>query len=123
MAAMRVVAVFTAALPWLVAFGAAALCEDASAEKIAAGREFAGRACGTCHLVAQGGADDPARHRSAPNLSVVAQRQRVTEAALRKLLAANHHNFRASSAIPDHMVTDDQTEGLIAYALSLKSTD
>jgi mono/diheme cytochrome c family protein len=112
-----------AAFALLAAFAPTARAGDGLPEKIAAGREFASRACGTCHLVAQEGAETPARRPSAPALAAVAQRPEVTETSLRKLLAANHHNFRASSALPNHAVSDDQTEGLVAYLLSLKSAN
>jgi len=108
-----------AALALLAAL-ASAQADDA---KIAAGREFASRACGTCHLVAQESAGTPARRPSAPDLAVVAQRPRVTEISLRKLLAANHHNFRASSALADRTVSADQADGLVAYMLSLKTAN
>jgi mono/diheme cytochrome c family protein len=107
----------------LAALASAAQADDAPAEKIAAGREFASRACGTCHLVAQESAGTPARRPSAPDLAVVAQRPRVTEISLRKLLAANHHNFHASSALADHTVSADQADGLVAYMLSLKTAN
>jgi mono/diheme cytochrome c family protein len=94
---------------------------DAPAEKIAAGLEFARAACGTCHLVAQEGAEAATRRPAAPDLAVLAQRPRVTETSLRKLLIANHHNFRASNAIPNHAISDSQTDALVAYMLSLKS--
>jgi len=112
-----------AAFALLVAFAPAARGEDGSPEKIAAGRAFASRACGTCHLVVQEGAETPARRPSAPDLAAVAQRPRVTETTLRKLLAANHHNFRASGAVANRTMSDDQAEGLVAYMLSLKSAN
>jgi cytochrome c553 len=112
-----------AVLALLAAFGSAAQAEDAPTERIAVGREFASRACGTCHLVAQEGTGTPGRRSFVPDLAVVAQRPRVTEISLRKLLAANHHNFRASSAVADHTVSADQADGLVAYMLSLKTAN
>jgi len=61
-------------------------------EQVAAGRKFASRVCGACHVVTQQRDELPVLAQPGPSFAVLAQRPLLTETSLREFLGSNHRD-------------------------------
>jgi mono/diheme cytochrome c family protein len=91
------------------------------ADQIAAGREFAHRVCGACHVVTQQGDELPVLSPPGPSFAVLAQRPQLTEPALRDFLASNHGGMGPHEAMPNPRLADYQIDEIVAFMMSLKA--
>jgi mono/diheme cytochrome c family protein len=76
------------------------------------GRALANQVCSECHAVGLGGGGSP--NALAPRFEAVAATPGMTAMALNAFLHTSHRNM------PNLLLTADQTNGIIAYILSLK---
>jgi mono/diheme cytochrome c family protein len=76
------------------------------------GRTLANQVCSECHAV--GPADSRSPNALAPRFEAVAATPGMTAMALNAFLHTSHR------AMPNLLLTADQTNGIIAYILSLK---
>jgi mono/diheme cytochrome c family protein len=102
----------------------AGLASSAQAEiggaQIAAGRKFAARVCGACHVVEQQRDELPVLAPPGPSFAVLAQRPHLTEAWLREFLASNHRSLGPHEAMPNPRLADYQIDEIVAFMMSLK---
>jgi mono/diheme cytochrome c family protein len=110
----------TVALALLQPFARCARADDAAAERIAAGRKFAARVCGACHVVTSDPDEIPLRRVPAPSFTDLAKRSNVTEPMLRRVLAS-HHGLGSAQTMPNPRLADYEVDEVVAYLLSLKS--
>jgi mono/diheme cytochrome c family protein len=105
----------------------AALTPDAaraatpSADQIEAGRQFAHRVCGACHVVTQQRDELPVLAPPGPSFAVLAQRPLLTEQGLREFLGENHRSMGPHEAMPNPRLADYQIDEIVAYMMSLKA--
>lgn len=92
----------------------------AGADQIAAGREFARRVCGACHVVTPQGGEFPVLSPPGPGFAVLAQRPQLTEPALRDFLTSNHGGMGPHEAMPNPRLADYQIDEIVAFMMSLK---
>ena len=52
---------------------------------------------------------------------MLAQRPRLTEAALREFLGSNHRNLGPAAAMPNPRLADYQIDEIVAFMMSLKA--
>lgn len=91
-------------------------------DQIAAGRTFAGRVCGACHVVEQQRDELPVLAPPGPSFAVLAQRPQLTEASLREFLGSNHRSMGPHEAMPNPRLADYQIDEIVAFMMSLKAT-
>lgn len=108
-------------LALIAGFAPGALAQKPAADQIAAGRDFAHRVCGACHVVAQQRDELPVLAPPGPSFAVLAQRPRLTEAALREFLGSNHRSLGPAGAMPNPRLVDYQIDEIVAYLMSLKA--
>jgi mono/diheme cytochrome c family protein len=104
-------------LPYLsiMSIGAALAAQQARAQEfgnLQQGRALAQQVCAECHAV--GPADARSPNALAPRFEAVAATPGMTAVALNVFLHTSHR------AMPNLVLTPDQTNGIIAYILSLK---
>jgi mono/diheme cytochrome c family protein len=104
----------------------AALISVAQAEApnndlVAAGRKFAQRVCGACHVVTPQRAELPVLAPPGPSFVALAQRPLLTEPALREFLASNHGSMGTHEAMPNPRLADYQIDEIVAFMMSLKA--
>jgi mono/diheme cytochrome c family protein len=104
-------------LPYLsfMVIGAAVAAQQVHAQEpgdLERGRALAQQVCAECHAV--GPADARSPNVLAPRFEAVAATPGMTGAALNAFLHTSHRNM------PNLILTADQTNGIIAYILSLK---
>ena len=92
----------------------------AGADQIAAGREFARRVCGACHVVTPQGGEFPVLSPPGQGFAVLAQRPQLTEPALRDFLTSNHGGMGPHEAMPNPRLADYQIDEIVAFMMSLK---
>jgi mono/diheme cytochrome c family protein len=95
--------------------GAAIAAQPAHAQEfgdLQQGRALAQQVCAECHAV--GAADARSPNAQAPRFEAVAATPGMTAAALNAFLHTSHR------AMPNLVLTPDQTNGIITYILSLK---
>ncbi len=83
------------------------------------GRQEAAELCGGCHRVARDGTPKPpamADDTIAPDLTERARDPAITELALRSYLRTSH------PVMPNIRLTEEQTDDIVAYLLSLKGS-
>jgi mono/diheme cytochrome c family protein len=90
-------------------------------DQIAAGRKFAGRVCGACHVVEQQRDELPVLAPPGPSFAVLAQRPQLTEASLREFLGSNHRAMGSHEAMPNPRLADYQIDEIVAFMMSLKA--
>jgi mono/diheme cytochrome c family protein len=98
-----------------VVIGAALVAPQVHAQDLGdlqQGRALAQQVCSECHAV--GPADPRSPNALAPRFEAVAATPGMTAMALNAFLHTSHR------AMPDLVLTADQTNGIIAYILSLK---
>lgn len=117
MAILKSAIVAAALLTGLASLAQAA--EVASADQVAAGRDFARRVCGACHVVTRPD-EIPLLTPPGPSFAVLAQRPSLTEQALRQFLASNHRGMGPNEAMPNPRLADYQIDRIVAFMLSLK---
>ena len=109
----------------LILIFVAGLASPAQAEtpddQIAAGRKFAGRVCGACHVVEQQRDELPVLAPPGPSFAVLAQRPHLTDAWLREFLGSNHRNMGPHQAMPNPRLADYQIDEIVAFMMSLKA--
>jgi mono/diheme cytochrome c family protein len=76
------------------------------------GRVLARQVCAECHAVRRGDVRSP--NSSSPSFAAIASTPGMTAIALNVFLHTSHRNM------PNLILTTDQTNGIIAYILSLK---
>ncbi|MGZ5873268.1 MAG: c-type cytochrome [Bradyrhizobium sp.] len=101
------------------ALGSAAQAETPNGNLAAAGRDFAQRVCGACHVVTP--QREPVLSPPAPSFVVLAQRPLLTEPALREFLASNHGTMGPHEAMPNPRLVDYQIDEIVAFMMSLKA--
>ncbi len=89
---------------------------------IAAGRDFAQRVCGACHVVTPQREELPVLSPPATSFAVLAQRPSLTEQSLREFLTSNHGSMGPREAMPNPRLVDYQIDEIVAFMLSLKAT-
>jgi len=94
---------------------------ETQGDQIAAGRKFAGRVCGPCHVVEQQRDELPVLAPPGPSFAVLAQRPQLTEATLREFLGSNHRTMGPHEAMPNPRLADDQIDEIVAFMMSLKA--
>lgn len=110
-------AILTLALSAAVA--PAARAETPNGNLAAAGRDFAQRVCGACHVVTP--QREPLLSPPAPSFVVLAQRPLLTEQALREFLGSNHGTMGPRDAMPNPRLVDYQIDEIVAFMMSLKA--
>jgi mono/diheme cytochrome c family protein len=78
----------------------------------AAGRHFAREICAACHAVEKG--DKMVSLAGAPPFQEVADDPAASEVSLRVFLRSPHENM------PDLILSDEETDNVVAYILSLR---
>ena len=116
---IRRIAIVTLVLS--ASLAASAQAETPAGEQVAAGRNFARRVCGACHVVTQQRDELPVLAPPGPSFAVLAQRPRLTEAALREFLGSNHRNLGPAAAMPNPRLADYQIDEIVAFMMSLKA--
>jgi mono/diheme cytochrome c family protein len=99
-----------------------AQAETPDADHVAAGRNFARRVCGACHVVMQQRDELPVLAPPGPSFAVLAQRPLLTEQALRDFLGSNHRAMGPHEAMPNPRLADYQIDEIVAFMMSLKAT-
>ena len=108
---------FASSLIFLLAAGAAAAQEKPADP--AAGREFALKVCGNCHVVEKGQA--PILRPPAPSFSSIVARRDFDEAQLRRFLSTPHGNLGRARKMPNPELADFEIDKVAAYLAQLKS--
>lgn len=91
-----------------------------TSELVAAGRSFAQRVCGACHVVTPLSKEVPLLSPPGPSFAALAQRPLLTEQALREFLASNHGTMGPHEAMPNPRLVDYQIDEIVAFMMSLK---
>jgi mono/diheme cytochrome c family protein len=112
-------AIVTSALFATLASGVPA--QTPAADQIEAGRKFAGRVCGACHVVEQQRDELPVLAPPGPSFAVLAQRPQLTEASLRDFLGSNHRGMGPHEAMLIPRLADYQIDEIVAFMMSLKA--
>jgi len=108
----------------VVGFSALALAaptSSAAAAHAAEGRELTQSACGPCHAVSPDSREAPILRPPASSLLDVVRRSSFSEGFLRRFLASGHGRNAPPGATPHPALTDEQTDAVVAYILSLKT--
>ena len=105
----------------LSSLAAGAQAETPAGDQIAAGRNFAHRVCGACHVVTQQRDELPVLAPPGPSFAVLAQRPLLTDPALREFLGSNHRNLGPAAAMPNPRLADYQIDEIVAFMMSLKA--
>ena len=90
-----------------------------NSDLVAAGRDFARRVCGACHVVTA--QREPVLSPPAPSFVALAQRPSLTEQALRQFLGSNHGTMGPQEAMPNPRLVDYQIDEIVAFMMSLKA--
>jgi mono/diheme cytochrome c family protein len=98
-----------------------AQAEAPGSEQIEAGRKFAGRVCGACHVVTQQRDQLPVLAQPGPSFAVLARRPLLTEQSLREFLGSNHRDLGPAQAMPNPRLADYQIDEIVAFMMSLKA--
>ena len=101
-----------ALLGGLVLIGSLALAVAQEMGDAKAGLTYAEYVCAECHAVGSGQRRSP--HERAPSFQIVAEARGMTATALRVWFQTPH------PSMPNLMLTDQQSDDLVAYILSLK---
>lgn len=109
------------ALMLLAGLAASAQAETPTGDQIAAGRKFAHRVCGACHVVAQQRDELPVLAPPGPSFAVLAQRPLLTEQSLREFLGSNHRRMGPHEAMPNPRLADYQIDEIVAFFMTLKA--
>ncbi len=110
------------AIPALILSAALVSAAEAAtpdSDRVAAGREFAQRVCGACHVVSP--QDEPVLSPPASSFATLAQRPSLTEQALRQFLATNHSTVGPHEAMPNPRLVDYQIDEIVAFMMSLRA--
>ena len=118
---LRSSALLTLTLMLSAVLASAAQAETPNSAVVAAGRDFAQRVCGACHIVTPQRAEPPVLSPPAPSLAELAQRPLLTEQALREFFASNHGTVGPREAMPNPRLVDYQIEEIVAFMMSLKA--
>jgi mono/diheme cytochrome c family protein len=105
----------------LVGLATGAQAETPDVDQVTAGRNFASRVCGACHVVTQQRDELPVLSPPGPSFAVLAQRPLWTEAALREFLGSNHRGMGPHEAMPNPRLADYQIDEIVAFMMSLKA--
>jgi mono/diheme cytochrome c family protein len=103
------------------AFASTARAETPDSELIAAGRSFAQRVCGACHVVTPQSKETPLLSPPGPSFAALAQRPLLTEQTLREFLASNHGTMGPHEAMPNPRLVGYQIDEIVAFMMSLKA--
>ena len=105
----------------LAGLASSAQAETPNADQVAAGRKFASRVCGACHVVMQQRDELPVLAPPGPSFAVLAQRPLLTEQVLREFLGSNHRSMGPHEAMPNPRLADYQIDEIVAFVMSLKT--
>jgi mono/diheme cytochrome c family protein len=105
----------------LAGIGSPAQAQALNGDQVAAGRNFARRVCGACHVVEQQRDELPVLAPPGPSFAVLAQRPHLTGASLREFLGSNHRNMGPHEAMPNPRLADYQIDEIVAFMMSLKA--
>ncbi|HXY59122.1 MAG TPA: c-type cytochrome [Methylocystis sp.] len=98
---------------------AAAAAREKPEDLAAAGRDFALKVCGNCHVVEKG--QTPILRPPAPSFSSIVKRQDFSEAWLRQFLSAPHGNLGGAGKMPNPRLADFEIDKVAAYLAELKN--
>ncbi len=104
-----------------LAFVSPARAETPNGDLVAAGRSFAQRVCGACHVVTPQSRELPLLSPPGPSFAALAQRPLLTEQTLREFLASNHGTMGPHDAMPNPRLVDYQIDEIVAFMMSLKA--
>jgi mono/diheme cytochrome c family protein len=106
-------------VPLLLLAGFSSPARAGTPDLVAAGRNFAGRVCGACHVLTRD--ELPVLSPPGPSFAVLAQRPSLTEPALREFLGSNHRGLGPHEAMPNPRLVDYQIDEIVAFMMSLKA--
>jgi mono/diheme cytochrome c family protein len=109
------------ALALLAGLASPVQAQTSPGDQVAAGRKFASRVCGACHVVMQQRDELPVLAPPGPSFAVLAQRPLLTEQALREFLGSNHSGMGPHEAMPNPRLADYQIDEIVAFMMSLKA--
>ncbi len=109
------------AVALLVGLASRGQAETPDRDQVEAGRKFAQRVCGACHVVTGQRDELPVLSPPGPSFAVLTQRPSLTEQALRDFLASNHHDMGSHQAMPNPRLADYQIDEIVAFMMSLKA--
>jgi len=109
------------ALAMVASLASSAQAEVASDDQVAAGRKFAERVCGACHVVTGQRDEVPLLAPPAPSFAALAQRPAWTERSLREYLGSNQHYLGPAQSMPNPRLADYQIDEIVAYFMTLKA--
>lgn len=95
-------------------------CAAGNSVSAGMGHDLAQRLCTNCHLI-ESGQSNPPDHVGGAAFQSIANRPELTEAGLRKHLRTTHSNNVIPLAMPSPGLTDDQSNKIVDYILSLKA--
>jgi cytochrome c1 len=113
-------------LPGLAAllFGCTAIAafgQDVSDDqRVNAGRALAIKICSACHVVSTDQSFAPILQKPAPEFRTIANRAGATVESLRNFISTTHTTINAPFNMPNPELTDDMTDKVVSYILSLR---
>jgi cytochrome c len=112
---------------WLVIIGLVSVCALTAARGQAApdpmvsrGRALAIKVCYACHIVSEDQPFAPILRQPAPEFRTIANRPGTTAESLRDFLSTTHVTISAPFAMPSPELTDQMTDQIISYIMSLR---
>lgn len=110
------------ALPWAtLPWSTAARSEPAPVPQTMIGRDLTEGVCGACHVVSADSKVTPVLRPPAPSFRDVLRRSSFSEGFLRRFLASGHGRIAPMGASSHPALTDEQTNAVVAYILTLKA--
>ena len=87
---------------------------------VEAGRKFAERVCGNCHVTAAGPTRVPILDPPAPSFVATGRSASLTELHLQQLLTSKHAELGPRAQMPNPELADYQIDEIVAYFMTLK---
>jgi mono/diheme cytochrome c family protein len=94
--------------------------QQAEADQVEAGRKFAERVCGNCHVTAAGPTRVPILDPPAPSFVATGRSASLTELHLQQLLTSKHAELGPRAQMPNPELADYQIDEIVAYFMTLK---
>jgi cytochrome c1 len=90
-------------------------------QRVGAGRTLAIKICSACHLVSADQPFAPILRRPGPEFRTIANRPNTTAQSLHAFISTTHTTVTAPFNVPSPELTDEMTENVVSYILSLRS--
>jgi hypothetical protein len=87
---------------------------------VSRGRALAIKICTACHIVSEDQPFAPILRQPAPEFRTIANRPSTSEESLRSFLSATHVTITTPFAMPSPELTNEMTDQVISYILSLR---